>query len=126
MNTPVSVPHGIENAVPNSVAMVSEALKGPETRDFLDALLAALTEMAVLSPRRQADVAVAIRRAGLSATQEVLAAALAQLRDEGCIEAPLVLSDGGILISVTMRGIETLASTAHSHVVTRMMHQGMR
>jgi len=33
--------------------------------DFVDALLAALTQIAALSPRRQADVAVAMRRAGL-------------------------------------------------------------
>ncbi len=96
------------------------------SRDFAHALLAALTEMAVLSPRRQADVTVAIRRAGLSASADAISRAIDQLRQDGCVEPPLVLSDGGILISVTMRGIETLSNTAHRHVVTRLMREGRR
>ena len=86
-------------------------------RDFVDALLAALTGMAVLSPRRQADVAVAVRRAGLAANPKTIASAIAQLIEEGCISHPLYLSDGGILVSVTMRGIEFLATTSHHHVI---------
>ncbi len=89
--------------------------------DFVDALLAALTQMAALSPRRQADVAVAMRRAGLASTPEGVAPALDRLRHEGCIEKPLHLSDGGILVSVTARGIERLAATAHRHVVAGLM-----
>ena len=87
------------------------------SRDFVDALLAALTGMAVLSPRRQADVAVAVRRAGLAANPKTIASAIAQLIEEGCISHPLYLSDGGILVSVTMRGIEFLATTSHHHVI---------
>lgn len=90
-------------------------------QDFQDALLAALTQMAALSPRRQADVAVAMRRAGLTWPADGVAAALEQLRGEGCIERPLHLSDGGILVSVTARGIERLAATAHRHVVAGLM-----
>jgi len=48
-------------------------------------------------------------------------AALDHLRREGCIENPLQLSDGGILVSVTARGIERLAATAHRHVVADLM-----
>ena len=99
---------------------------GEVSREFLDALLAAITEMAVLSPRRQADVVVAIRRAGLAAPSEMLARAVDTLYAEGCIERPLHLSDGGILASVTMRGIEFLASTSHRHVVERMSADGGR
>ena len=95
-------------------------------RDFLNALLAAITEMAVLSPRRQADVAVAVRRASLTATPDTLARAVEMLYAEGCIERPLHLSDGGILASVTMRGIEFLSSTPHRHVVERMSATGGR
>lgn len=98
----------------------------PVPRDFINALLAAVTEMAVLSPRRQADVAVAVRRASLVATAETLRRAVDTLCEEGCIERPLHLSDGGILVSVTMRGIETLSTTAHRDVVTRMLPPGMR
>jgi hypothetical protein len=91
------------------------------TLDFLDALLAALTQMAALSPRRQADVAVAMRRAGLGCAVADVMAALDHLRREGCIENPLQLSDGGILVSVTARGIERLAATAHRHVVAQLV-----
>jgi hypothetical protein len=99
---------------------------GAVNRDFLNALLAAVTEMAVLSPRRQADVAVAIRRAGLEANTDTMRRAVDMLSEEGCIERPLHLSDGGILVSVTMRGIEILATTSHRDVVTRMLPPGMR
>ncbi|MCC6719545.1 MAG: hypothetical protein IT555_16815 [Acetobacteraceae bacterium] len=92
--------------------------------DFADALLAALTEMAALSPRRQADVAVAMRRAGLTAGAEARVAALEQLSRDGCIEQPVQLSDGGILVAVTMRGIEHLATTAHRHVARSLMVPG--
>lgn len=104
------------NAIPPTPTETGEV-----SREFVDALLAALTEMAVLSPRRQADVAVASRRAGLSASRDVLAKAVDTLYREGCIERPLHLSDGGILASVTMRGIEFLSSTSHRHVIRRMM-----
>jgi len=99
----------------------SHSSGGGSGRDFLDALLAALTQMAGLSPRRQADVAVAMRRAGLAASPEAVQEALGRLCREGCIESPLPLMDGGILVSVTARGIERLATTAHRHVVATMM-----
>jgi hypothetical protein len=94
---------------------------GRSFNDFLDALLAALTQMAALSPRRQADVAVAMRRAGLATSPDVVRAALDRLRRDGCVEPPLQLMDGGILVSVTARGIERLATTTHRHVVAAMM-----
>lgn len=105
----------IDPAGANGPAMPGHAPQ-PVARDFCDAVLAALTEMAVLSLRRQADVGVAVRRAGLKAPPEAIAGAVAQLREEGCVEGVLHLSDGGILLSVTMRGIEYLSHTAFRHV----------
>jgi hypothetical protein len=110
-----------DDAVVRTIPAVREALPA---QDFLDALLAALTQMAVLSPRRQADVAVAMRRAGLCASLETVQGALDRLRRDGSVERPLHLSDGGILVSVTMRGIERLANTAHRHVVVAMLAPG--
>lgn len=105
---------------PESGMEQARAMVAP-TQDFMDALLAALTRMAALSPRRQADVAVAMRRAGLGCAATEVMAALDHLRRDGCIENPLQLSDGGILVSVTARGIERLAATAHRHVVAELM-----
>lgn len=85
--------------------------------DFVDALLAALTEMAVRSPRRQADLAVALRRAGIEGDAAMLVGALAQLEEDGCIEHLVPLTDGGLLVSVTAHGIERLSQTARRHVL---------
>ena len=103
----------------------SPGAPGLNGRDRTDALLAALTEMAALSMRRQADVAVAVRRAGLALDQDAVAAALEQLGTDACIGPPLYLSDGGILVSVTVRGIEHLATTSHRHVTARLMSRGL-
>lgn len=119
----------IENDIPSSGTLFNKpgaTSAVPTTRDFTDALLAALIEMAALSPRRQADVAVAMRRAGLAAEPEVIASAIVQLREDHCIEAPLYLSDGGILLSITMHGIEFLSTTSHRHVVAAALRHAMR
>lgn len=86
-------------------------------RDLDDALLAALAAMAVRSQRRQADLVVAVRRAGLTARPEVLHAALARLHADGSVDGVLQLADGGVLVSVTLRGIDRLSHTARRHVV---------
>lgn len=123
------VPLATPAVAPGSVAAESAAAgsvaAGLATKDRTDALLAALTQMAALSPRRQADVAVAARRSGLSVGADAMEAALDQLRSEGCIEPPLRLSDGGILVSVTVRGIEYLATTAYRHVAITLMSRGL-
>lgn len=111
---------------PEGVVLPLKPQPALPAQDFVVALLAAVTQMAALSPRRQADVAVAMRRTGLSAGPGGVGAALEQLQRDGCIERPLVLSDGGILVSVTMRGIERLAATSHRHVVAGMMTGGVR
>lgn len=85
--------------------------------DFVDALLAALTEMAVRSPRRQADLGVALRRSGIEASQDVVAAALDVLEEDGCVENMVQLADGGVLLSVTAHGIEHLSQTSRRYVL---------
>jgi hypothetical protein len=123
---PAAVPAGASSAAASSAAVspapASPAPASPATaQDFTDAVLAALIEMAALSPRRQADVGVAMRRTGLVAPPDAVAQALDQLRSDGSVERPLQLSDGGILVSVTKRGIEHLATTAHRHVVAGLI-----
>ena len=112
----------LATVLPSRSGASAQTLTG---QDRANALLAALTEMATLSLRRQADVAVAVRRAGLAFVPETTAAALALLSRDGCIGPPLYLSDGGILVSVTVRGIEHLATTAHRHVAARLMSRGL-
>ncbi len=71
-------------------------------------LLEALGEMAVRSKRRQADLTVALRRAGVSAPRERITAALEDLFDKGYIDDIIPLSDGGLLLCVTSLGIDRM------------------
>lgn len=71
------------------------------TRDFAALMLAGLTEMAARSGRRQADVAAALRRAGLSADPPLVQIALKLLQAEDCVRNLVPLSDGGVLLTVT-------------------------
>jgi hypothetical protein len=87
------------------------------SRDFEDALLAALAGMAVHSHRRQADVFVAVRRAGLLAGPDRVRTSLRHLQLEGCLERLVPLSDGGVLVSLTGRGIERISQSTRRHVV---------
>lgn len=89
-------------------------------RDFDDALLAALAGMAVKSPRRQADLFVAARRFGLTAAQDHLRVALTHLQADGCVDRVVPLEDGGVLVSITNRGIERLSHSAMRHMVERI------
>jgi hypothetical protein len=86
-------------------------------REFLEALLAALTDMAVRSPRRQADLAVALRRSGIKAPASTMRQALTSLEADGCIEHLVQLADGGLLMQVTAHGIERLSQTSRRHVL---------
>ncbi|MBN8889183.1 MAG: hypothetical protein J0I21_04555 [Alphaproteobacteria bacterium] len=85
--------------------------------DFTEALLAALTGMAVRSPRRQADLAVALLRSGMTVDEASVTAALRHLERDGCIEHLVPLTDGGLLMSVTAHGIERLSHTARRYVL---------
>jgi hypothetical protein len=86
-------------------------------RDFDDALLAALAGMAARSHRRQADLFVAVRRSGLTATPDLVRAALRHLQDDGCVDRVVPLADGGVLLSVTSRGVERLSHSSLRHMV---------
>lgn len=68
--------------------------------DFCRLLLAALTNMAVRSKRRQADLVAALRGAGLTAEPRRVRAALRLLQAQGAIDNLVPLSDGGLLLSV--------------------------
>jgi hypothetical protein len=84
--------------------------------EYAEALLAALAGMAVRSPRRQADLGVALRRSGLASEPVRLQAALQSLQRDGCVDGLVPLEDGGVLLQVTSRGIERL-----SHTVSRFI-----
>ena len=86
-------------------------------REFVEALLAALTDMAVRSPRRQADLTVALRRSGIEAAAPLMREALDTLEEDGCIEHLVPLNDGGLLMQVTAHGIERLSQTSRRHVL---------
>ena len=75
---------------------------------FPQRLLRALATMAVRSKRRQADLTAAICRGGLQKEAADLAPALRSLEEQGFIEQIVPLYDGGVLVSVTSRGIEQL------------------
>ncbi len=77
---------------------------GEET--FATTLLGALATMAMRSKRRQADLAAALTRSGLKGNSERIGTALRHLEHAGCIEDLVPLYDGGMLLSVTSRGIE--------------------
>ncbi len=70
------------------------------------AVLRALATMARASKRHQAELGVALRRAGLALSADAQAAALQQLCDVGSVSDVIVLEDGGVLLSVTSGGME--------------------
>lgn len=105
--------HVIVTTRPAAAEPAREAAK-PE---LIEALLAALTDMAVRSPRRQADLAVALRRSGLRAPPMALREALMALEEDGCIENLVPLADGGLLMMITAHGIERLAKSARRDVL---------
>ena len=78
-------------------------------------LLAALVEMAMRSKRRQADVGVAVLRAGLDVSADRIETAIRVLTRDGCLENVVPLSDGGLLASVTTPGMERVGRAAFTH-----------
>lgn len=85
-----------------------EAVIVDESKSFSDQLLRALATMAVRSKRRQADLSAALARSGLDTDPGRITEALRHLETIGCIEQLVPLYDGGVLMSVTSRGVETL------------------
>jgi len=74
--------------------------------DLCDTLLAAMVILAAKSKRRQADLSAALRRMNLPVTAEQIMTALHKLREEGCVQDWVPLYDGGMLVSVTNRGMD--------------------
>jgi hypothetical protein len=74
--------------------------------ELCETLLAALVVLASKSKRRQADLSAALRRMNLPVTADQVMAALGKLRDEGCVLDWMPLYDGGMLVSVTNRGMD--------------------
>jgi hypothetical protein len=74
--------------------------------ELCETLLAALVVLASKSKRRQADLSAALRRMNLPVTADQVMAALAKLREEGCVQDWVPLYDGGMLVSVTNRGMD--------------------
>ncbi len=81
-----------------------------DSKSFTDRLLQALATMAVRSKRRQADLSAALARANLDTDPHRVTEALRQLEKSGCIEHLVPLYDGGVLMSVTSRGVESLSA----------------
>ena len=91
----------------------SYAVEADGSEDFDARLLRSLAKMAVRSKRRQADVSAALCRGGLASQIAHVSTALRALELAGLIEHIVPLYDGGMLISVTSRGIEQLHATPH-------------
>lgn len=70
------------------------------------AVLRAIAAMARASKRHQAELGVALRRAGLLLTPEVQMAAVQHLSDVASVTDVITLDDGGVLLSVTSAGME--------------------
>jgi hypothetical protein len=75
---------------------------------FVHDVLAAVAGMALRSKRRQADLDAALWCAGLTAGRGRRLAALERLREQGCVEQVVELSDGGVLLSLTALGLDRL------------------
>lgn len=92
-------------------AVFAEEVRSSESDEgFTDRLLTALATMAARSKRRQADLSAALRRGGLDSEPSRVSRALSHLVKIGCIEHLVPLYDGGVLMSVTSRGIERLTN----------------
>jgi hypothetical protein len=105
-------------ADPRTVRAIFPGRPSPETtsarvvsddytaEDLCDTLLAAMVILAAKSKRRQADLSAALRRMNLPVTAEQIMAALHKLREEGCVQDWVPLYDGGMLVSITNRGMD--------------------
>jgi hypothetical protein len=99
-----TVQHMFRETDAHAIAMAStesaEASGGDDDAAFTAAVAAALTKMAARSPRHQADLIAALRGAGLPLDRPRIEAALNRLVSDGIVTTTLVLSDGGMLVTV--------------------------
>lgn len=101
----------VDRSLPEATVLTgSSTILTDEGAGYADQLLTALASMAVRSKRRMADLSAALCRSGLSCDAETVTDALCKLQAAGCIEHLVPLYDGGVLMSVTSRGIEHLSS----------------
>jgi type IV secretory pathway TrbF-like protein len=70
------------------------------------AVLRAVAAMAIGSKRHQAELGVALHRAGLSLSHAMQSAAVDDLRRAELVEYVIPLNDGGVLLSVTSVGMQ--------------------
>ncbi len=100
---------GISPAGLSGAGFATQAEEQPVvTEGLVLDVLAALTNMALRSKRRQADFDASLRHAGLEVGYAGRRAALDRLRMQGCIDNVVELSDGGVLLSVTAAGLDRL------------------
>lgn len=88
--------------------MGSESVNDPDhmAPSLPAAVLRAVAMMARISKRQQAELGVALQRAGLMLAPSHQAAAIRHLCETALIEDLIPLTDGGILLSVTSAGME--------------------
>lgn len=101
---------GLDDAHLGETSLNDDGLGAELQKTYADSLLTALATMAVRSKRRQADLSAALRRSGLDVDPVRVTEALQHLESTGCIEHLVPLYDGGVLMSVTSRGVEQLNS----------------
>ena len=98
----LSVAARLRDALPMSYSSPSGAIDP----GVPGAVLRALVAMARISTRRQAEVSIALRRAGLSLSLDLQSAALRHLTEVGSVSDVIELDDGGVLLCVTSAGME--------------------
>jgi hypothetical protein len=89
-----------------SVASQQPAASDSPAAGFAPLVLRALAAAAAGHPRRQADLAAALRDAGLPDDQARLVPALRLLTEMGCVANLMPLAEGGVLLTVTGRGLD--------------------
>jgi hypothetical protein len=95
------------------VAGAEGSLPPALTDTFVHDVLVAVADMALRSKRRQADLDAALWSAGMTGAHDRRLAALERLREQGCVDKVVELSDGGVLLSVTALGLDRLGGPNH-------------
>jgi hypothetical protein len=83
------------------MTIVSGRTPDKDLAELAARLLRALSEMATHNRHREADLAAAMHAAGLAADPPSTCLVLRLLRDQGCINKMIPLSDGGLVVTVT-------------------------
>jgi len=104
------VPLDVAPEVPDLQVARGDDLSDP---DFAAVVLRALIGMAGRSQRRQADVLAALRGASLSSNLPRVRTALRLLQGQGCVSNLVLLSDGGVLLTVTRQAMDQSGPVPH-------------